>query len=65
VNVIFEVLNVLEITTNMTANRQGWKFYCRFWLTSIDSMKTMQMTSFRNTQSTLMNSETDLIFESS
>ena len=57
-----QIPEVFEILTNVTATRKGWKLYCRFWLTSIDFMKIMQMT-FRNTQSILtkllLNSEAD------
>jgi len=44
------ICEVLEILTNMmmTATRQGWNHHCRFWLASIDPMKTMQMALFRN-----------------
>jgi len=51
-NFINFIFKVLEISTNVTASRKGWELYCRFWLTSIDSVTVMH-TTFRNTQSIL------------
>jgi len=29
----FKSLKILQVLTNVTAIRKGWKLYCRFWLT--------------------------------
>ena len=52
-NLYWDVSFKRSKSCDVTATRKSWKNYCSCWLTSIDSMKIMQMT-FINTQSILM-----------